>query len=777
MIGRPTESRMLKALKRMPALNCIENHRWEQLEPFISFQELVAGEFLFEAGSRGQMLYFVIDGELELFLGTDDNHSLDELFYLHSRCKGETAGDFAALNGGDHLVSAAAKKTTRVAVFPRAAFELLTDIHPTLIESVYDTAADLSRNVMVARIYLNLFGSMPKASMDELLEATEIKHHRNGDVLFRQGDEADGLHLVVSGRLHVEACRSNGTAVFNGEIYAPEPVGELALLSDGLRSATVTAARESTVAFLHKEAFTTLVAERAERLMALSRVVVRRHAQLTDQRHRTRERTFVIVPLDSGLPVKRFSQQLKRELRTHTHPMVLDSKSFDKLYGRKDAAQTRVTDAFNSSISSWLEDKENAFGNVVYVADATWTPWTRRCLHRADRVFFIADASEKSKLGGSGSSSIRPIEIDIDNLFTNPSTTPKQELILLHSVDTEQPRNTINWLNPRSINSFHHIRLDDKKHMARLARRFTGNARGLVLSGGGARGYAHLGVYRYLQEQDTPLDYIGGTSMGALLGASMALGSTADEIMELSSEFANKKALFDYTLPLASLLKSRKLTTFCQTVFHRHRIEDLWIPFFCVSANLSSGQEVVHDRGSLWLAIRTTISLPGLFSPVPTDDGQLLIDGAVLNTFPVDVMRKRLGWQGELIGVNVSQILEMTHAYDFGTTLSGWNIFWSRINPLQKARRIPRLVETLLRSTDIKGLERLEELKNGLDVLIEPNVSEISLLDFKSYARIADIGYEAAQTSLEAQAADAPAEDAMVGSVFDTALRSDVAIR
>lgn len=772
---------MLKALKRMPALNCIESYRWDQLSPHISFKELVSGEVLFEAGSKGRQLYFIIDGELELFLGTNSDKTLDEPFYLHSRRKGDTAGDFAALNGGDHLVSAIAKKTTRVAVFPREAFELLSNIHPTLIESVYETAADLSHNVMVARIYLNLFGSMSKASMDELLEATEIRYHRNGDVLFQQGAEPDGLHMVVSGRLHVESLKSNGKTVFNGEIYAPEPVGEVAMLSGGCRTATVTAARESTVAFLHKDAFTKLVAEIPERLLAITQVVVRRQAQASDKRHRFRERTFVIVPLDPGLPMRRLSLQLKRELKPHTLPMVLDSRNFDKLYGRKDAAQTQVNDAFNSSISSWLEDKENAFGNVVYIADPSWTPWTRRCLHRADRVFFIADASKDGKLGGSGKCTPRTVETEVTSLFTNPHTTPKQELILLHPTDTELPSKTIHWLDDRKVEAFHHIRLDDSQHMARLARRLTGKARGVVLSGGGARGYAHLGVYRYMQEQDMPIDYVGGTSMGALLGASMALGSSCDTIMDLSSEFSNKKALFDYTLPLASLLKSRKLTAFCQTVFHKHRIEDLWIPFFCVSANLSSGQEVVHDRGSLWLAIRTTISLPGLFSPVPTDAGQLLTDGAVLNNFPVDVMRKRLGWQSDLIGVNVGQINELTHEYDFGTTLSGWNVFWSRLNPFQEARKTPRLVETLLRSADIKGLERLEELKNGLDILIEPDVSEISLLDFKAYAEIADIGYKAAQEAFKPYAADAPADGVVVepavASVMDETLDSEAANR
>ncbi len=773
MIGRPSESRMLRALKRMAALKAIESERWDQLAPFISFIELAGEEVLFHAGSRGNNLYFVIDGEMELFLNAND--ALEEPFYLHSRRKGETIGDFAVLNGGDHLVTAVAKKTSHVAVFPREAFELLNDIHPTLIEMVYDTAAELSHRVMVAHIYLSLFGSMSTKAMNDLLDATDIRHHRNGDVLFKQSDEPDGLYVVVSGRLHVEICRSDGTTAFKGEIFAPEPVGELALLSDGRRSATVTAARESTVAFLNKWSFKHLVADNAERLTSLSQVIIKRHANTDASKKRSQDRTFVIVPLDARLPMRRFSQQLKRELRRHIQPLVIDSNTFDKMYGRKDAAQTRVIDKFNSSVSNWLEDKENTFGSVVYIADSTWTAWTRRCLHRADRILFVGDASEYGRLGGNGNTNVRDIENQVAQLFTNPNTQPRCELVLLHPANTHKPKGTKRWLEGRRLDAYHHVRLDDKAHIARLARRMLGKARGLVLSGGGARGYAHLGVHRFMEEQNTTIDYIGGSSMGALLGASMAMGSSSMDIAKLSSEFASKKALFDYTLPLASLLKSEKLSRFCKVVYQEDRIEDLWTPFFCVSSNLSSGQEVVHDRGSLWLAIRTTISLPGLFSPVPTDDGQLLIDGAVLNTFPVDVMRERLGWQGEIIGVNVSQINEMTHDYDFGTTLSGWSVFWSRINPLQARRRVPRLVETLLRSTDIKGIERLQELKRNIDVLIEPDVSEISLLDFKSYARIADIGYEAARESFDAYEPDD--EVAAPETVMESALSPQVATR
>jgi len=336
-------------------------------------------------------------------------------------------------------------------------------------------------------------------------------------------------------------------------------------------------------------------------------------------------------------------------------------------------------------------------------------------------------------------------------VFEGTHYRPRIELVLLHPRETDMPTGTEAWLRQRRLDSFHHIRLGDRKHIQRLARRFSGTARGLVFSGGGARGFAHLGVQRAIEEHDLDIDYIGGSSMGGLLGGAMALGLNAAEVAQLCSSFANSRALFDYTLPITSMMASRKLTAFCHRVYRKVYIEDLWIPFFCVSSNLTNGQEVLHQRGFLWKAIRSTISLPGVFSPVPTLQGDLLIDGAVLNTFPVDVMRKELAG-GHVIGVNVSQIDEVREVYNYGTSLSGWSTLLSRLNPFTQRIKAPKIIEILLRSTDIKSIQRLNETRESLDLLIEPEVSSIPLLEFKSFARIADIGYAEAQRTLFAEA-------------------------
>jgi len=728
-----SDTRSLKALKKLPLLKNIDAGLWDTLVPHISFKSLAEGETLFDAGRESQNLYMLVEGELALHMPCKNN---GETFFLQSRFKGDTAGDFAVLNGGEHLVTAVAVRSSRVAQFPRFAFEKLVNISSDILAHVYDVAAELSRRVTLASTYLGLFGDISHATMDALLDKATIRHYHSGQMVFAEGDVPNGLYVIVSGKLIVETKNSHGEIIRIAEVQTPETVGELALLADTARSATVIAARESTVALLQRKDFDRLIAPNAPMLMRLSKLVVSRHVANSRQEKSTAsDRNFVLVPLDSRLPLRRFVYQLKNAMRTLGTSFSLTSRSFDTLYGRTGASLTEVDDIFNSAIAEWLDDKESRFDSLIYVTDKTWNSWTRRCINRADRVILVASAKT------TNTAELREVEHHLNKLFDGARVRPLIDLVLLHPSDTEAPQNTAKWLEPRELDAYYHVRLNDNLHFSRLARRLTNAAKGLVLSGGGARGYAHLGVHRLIEEQNVQLDYIGGTSMGALLGASMAMGSSYEQVKELSATFANKKALFDYTLPLAALMKSSKLTNFCRKVYGDQRIEDLWTPFFCISSNLADGREVVHDRGPLWKIVRTSVSLPGVFSPVPTANGDLLVDGAVLNTFPVDTMLKRLGGKGFIIGVNVSQISEQFNYYDFGTTLSGWRVFLSRINPFEPSIKIPRIAETLLRSTDIKSIERLNEARGALDMLIEPNVRAVSLLDFKSYELISKIGY------------------------------------
>ena len=749
MSWQAADPRSLRQLRRLPLLAAIEPERWPGLEPHITFLDLDSGERLFAAGRESERLFMVVDGELGLDMPAPtragrapDAAGARAAVRLQTRGRGQTAGDFAVLNGGAHLVNAVATRPTRVAGFPRFAFDLLTELEPSVLAHVYDTAATLSRRVTLARAFLELFDTLDGETLERLLEASSLHHHRSGETLFRQGDEPDGLHIVVSGRLHVEKT-VEGRERRVAEVQSPESVGELALLAGTRRSATVYAARESTVARLDLVDFETLIAPRADLLMSLSRLVVQRHVNEDPDAATTHapDRNFAVVPLDSRLPLRRFLHQLRGALRERDETLVLDARGFDTLYGKRGISATGFGDPFNGAVAEWLDDRESRVGALVLVAEHTMTAWTSRALNRADRVILVANAGTE----GEADPLRRRIEREIDDLFAEREHRPRIDLVLLHPPDTVHPSGTNRWLAPRRLHAFHHVRLDEAAHFGRLARRLTGRARALVFSGGGARGYAHLGVQRLVEEERIAIDCIGGSSMGGLLGASMALGQDAAHVQRLSARFANRRALFDYTLPLASLMRSEKLARFCREVYGTRRIEDLWTPFFCLSSNLADGREVIHDAGPLWEAVRSTISLPGIFAPVPMPNGDLLIDGAVLNTFPVDVMHERLGGTGDIIGVNVSEVPERFAYYDYGTSLSGWRVLLSRLNPFRPSIRNPRIAETLLRSTDIKGIDRLNQTREMLEVLVEPDVGAIALLDFKAYASTAEIGYAEAR--------------------------------
>ena len=309
----------------------------------------------------------IVDGEIGLHLPYNDSN---DTFYLQSRYKGDTAGDFAVLNGGELLVNAIAIKKTRVATFPRSAFERLADLDPKILAHVYDVAANLSRSVTLSRAFLELFGVIDTDTMNELLKVTTVHHYHSGQVLFEEGAEAKGLYVVLSGRMSVETTDIDGQMQRMAVVKAPETVGELALLAETRRSATVMAARESSVARLDKGSFNALIAPHASMLMSLSRLVVRRHvANVRATSQYSSDQNFVLVPLDDGLPLRRFVSQLKREMRKLGTTLALDANGFDTLYGKANAAQTEFEDIFNAAVAEWLDDKENRFDSIIYVAD------------------------------------------------------------------------------------------------------------------------------------------------------------------------------------------------------------------------------------------------------------------------------------------------------------------------------------------------------------------------------------------------------------------------
>jgi len=263
-----------------------------------------------------------------------------------------------------------------------------------------------------------------------------------------------------------------------------------------------------------------------------------------------------------------------------------------------------------------------------------------------------------------------------------------------------------------------------------------------VLSGGGARAYAHIGVVRALREANIPIDQIGGTSMGAIVAGCLAMGWDDDEIeMRIRKSFVESNPLGDYVLPVVSLSRGRRVDDRLQEHFGETLIEDLHTPFFCVSTNLVAGAPRVHKAGSLRRALRASISLPGILPPVVDGDHGLLVDGAVLKNFPVDVMRAL--HRGAIIGVDVARRGSI-NPKDF---IEPPDFFaWVAQHGLQSP---PPIASLLMRAATIsvdpwQGRERT-------DLLVTPEMPDVDLRDWKRFDEAVAAGYEAAVAALKRQ--------------------------
>jgi NTE family protein len=279
--------------------------------------------------------------------------------------------------------------------------------------------------------------------------------------------------------------------------------------------------------------------------------------------------------------------------------------------------------------------------------------------------------------------------------------------------------------------------------IARVARLLTGRGIGLVLSGGGARGFAHIGAVRALREARIPIDVVGGTSMGGIMAAGVAAGWSTEEITErLRRSFVETNPLRDYTLPVVSLVSGRKVSSLLHREFEERYIEDLPLTYFCVSANLTTGQASVHRSGLLWRALRASTAIPGVLPPVLVQ-GEVLVDGGALNNLPVDCMRE-LG-RGPVIGCDV--------AADRAFTASSDDLdvppLWKLMSWLRGGRRRPNIFQILWRAGMVNSAAASMVQRADTDLLLQPPLAEVDMLNWQAFDRAVSAGYAHTAQRLE----------------------------
>jgi predicted acylesterase/phospholipase RssA/CRP-like cAMP-binding protein len=593
-----------------------------------------------------------------------------------------------------------------------------------------------------------LFGQLSPAALDDLEAELEWRSLAGGSTLFAEGDRGDDVYIVVNGRLRVTTTDAEGRSHVLEEVGRGAAVGEIGLLTGEPRAATIVAVRDSDLLRLSLQAFDRLLDRHPRAMMQIARAAAMRLRNMGRRPVRAHApRSFALVAASPDVPLAAVAARLAGELGREGGVLCLSSTDLDRLLARPGIAQATEDDAAHARIVAWLSAQERDHAYVILVADAGWTPWTRRCLRQADRVLLVAAADHAPAPGR--------VEQELAAL----NLPARCELVLVHPDGATQPTGTAAWLAERRVDAHHHLRVANDADARRLARRVSGRATAVVLGGGGARGFAHIGALRAFAEAGIEIDLIGGTSIGSVIAAGHAAGRTPAEMVEVARAFASKKALLDRTLPIVSLMAGRKLTKLYLHVYGARAIEDLWTPFFAVSSGLSNARAVVHRSGLLWRAVRASTAVPAIFPPLLAEDGEVLVDGNVMNNMPLDVMRE---WceGGTLIGVNPMPVETKVREYRFGPSVSGWEALKGRFRLFGSTTRAPGIFGAIMRATEINSASRMRQpaFRALADLLIEPPVGDVAIMDYGAFEPIIELGYRSARDAIARwQAGDAAA--------------------
>jgi len=565
-----------------------------------------------------------------------------------------------------------------------------------------DPALQQSHAALLREVLHEELGDFESGVWEKLLPAIRWKELGAGEILFREGDTADAMYVVVSGRLRATR-QDDGHDRTIGDIGRGETVGEMALLTGDVRSATITALRDCVLAGLDRPTFNELARACPQTVIHVAKVQFDRIQRANRPRSLEKQRLSVMVlAADPSCDAAAFAVKLEEQIRRRGHAAVLATSRQAPAAAQENERRRRL--------AIWLNQMEASATHLVMAGDPSDPTWNRQCLRSADAVLLLA----------------RPGHI--------PSLPPdllppslRRILLVLHPDGSTAPSGTAAATAACRADSRFHLRENSTDDWARLGRWLTGRAVGIALAGGGARSFSHLGVIRALREHGIPLDTASGTSLGAIVASGISLDLEMDDLMDrFRIMVKTNPTKRDYRLiPRSSLLSGRKLDRLLPLLLPDIDIEDCWKGFSCVSANITNPGASIHRTGSLLKALRATVSIPGVFPPVRTEKGDLLVDGGVVNNLPADILHE----------AGAGRIIACDQGGSGGPGTGGPDD--------------PNAIGIIMRSVILHSRISGRAWRQAADLYIESPVNDISLLDWDRFDLAVQRGYDEARRQLE----------------------------
>lgn len=686
-------------------------------------------------GEPGDAMYVVLSGKLR---ARQSGNPVGEIN------AGEFFGEAALLTDEKRQATIQTVTSCDLICISKDLFHRVMQKHPEQMQDVASTITRRVQSIKQARYRppssevisflsrLPIFADIPAPLLKKLEPIVQWEDFPDQELVVEQGKPGDGMYLVFNGRLRWITNNKDGETIREGIFRPGDVFGELSVLTGEARSASVYAMRDCELIRLSGNSFERLVHQEPRLLLALSRTLARRlTAPAADNKNPAR--IFCVLPLHPTINVYDFAHKLARCLPGRAGVMT----SADVPPGSSEES------ADSLELNSKLVALEHKSDYTVLGASCEDSPWTRKCLRHSDYIILVADAK--------GSPQYSAVELKRLSGGSAHALDPR-ELILLHS-DEAKAASASPFLSIRKV-PHKHIVKSRTSDFERLARSLTGSSINLVLGGGGARGLAHIGLYRALLECNVPIDAVGGTSFGAIIAAVIALGKSPDEIMELVQKYLiDADPMTEYSFPFVSLIKGRRYTNAIKGVSGDGNIEDLRIPYFAIAADLTAGAPRILDQGPLWMATRASSSIPGLAPPLLMDD-HLLVDGGIVNNVPADVMRERA--DGRILAVRVGQAGEVMGDSDMQQLIAEMGeapalnrLFRNRLRNKKNRIKYPGFGQLLLRSAILGGDDHERISKTAATIWTELPVEGYGLLDWESAHELIEIGYQHAMKHME----------------------------
>jgi NTE family protein len=510
-----------------------------------------------------------------------------------------------------------------------------------------------------------------------------------GMSLVQEGEQSDAVYIVVTGQFAACQAPAHGKTMLD-RFGAGDVIGDVGFFTNDPQPVTIRALRNSEVLRIARQDLHAAAVRCHSVLMAVCSGAVQRlqRAQAASAKL-PKCHTFCFVPVDESVDVKPIVQKIAASLEAFGTVVIVAGKQM--------SART----------SAWFSDIEKHADFVLLQADYDQTPWTRFCLRQSDRIVLVAQGDAE------------PARCRMDV----PHTTPVSLMLLWQ--DAVVPGKTTGWLN--AVNPSRHYHIRSRHDIERASRLIAERGLGLVLSGGGAKALAHIGVIQALRDNDIHIDAVGGTSVGGIVAAVFALEwNLATTVRALAMAF-NRRKFSDFAVPRTALYSERAFVRTLGHCFGTMAIEDAPIPLFCVSTNLTEGVSAVHRSGPLVTWLRATTAVPGICPPI-MDGNAIYVDGGVLNNMPIEGIHE-FG-VASVVAVDVGSVDR--DARSGGET------------------GVPNILDLLWRVGTIGSDTAANPIRHDRDVLLKPAVRDIGIFDWNAHERAIEAGHQAAIDHLDA---------------------------